>query len=261
MKSIVNSTKLLMPVSLVISTVGLTAIFQRPIAAQFNPQIVPRVDMINGQQNDSPPSYRLTVSRPQDIVFITCPERYVPKLTYLRNVEAIQCQPTTSGILPGTPGQSVQQIVQWASTHRFLPPLQPVRKLDQGYPDYRSVINLGQRPNLSASYISFEIFADSNEIVTDQTIAYVDHSHLRRPLAFTQKNAEGLQLIQQVYSEAVKDDFVRSRYIKTINTGEAGTPQVRVYRGERFVYQVWKDRSVAQLTVSRLEDFNRITQR
>ncbi len=61
-----------------------------PAIAQFA-QVIPRIDVIQGQKN-TPPSYRLIVSRPQDIVFVSCPRNYAPKLGYLRNVEAIQCE-------------------------------------------------------------------------------------------------------------------------------------------------------------------------
>ncbi len=84
--------KILLPVSILGLGFALMMLFQHPIAAQFMPQIIPRVDIIQGQQNNISPSYRLTISRPQDIVFVTCPGDYEPKLSYLRNVEAIQCE-------------------------------------------------------------------------------------------------------------------------------------------------------------------------
>ncbi len=65
---------------------------QRPIAAQVTTQIIPRIDTIQGQQNNIPPAYRLTISRPQDFVYVTCPGGYEPELNYLRNVKAIRCE-------------------------------------------------------------------------------------------------------------------------------------------------------------------------
>jgi hypothetical protein len=88
--------KLLLPVSILGLGFALMILFQRPIAAQFTIQIIPRIDIIRGQQGNTPPSYRLTISRPQDIVFVTCPGGYAPKLSYLRNVEAIQCERSQS---------------------------------------------------------------------------------------------------------------------------------------------------------------------
>ena len=158
-----------------------------------------------------------------------------------------------------TPGHTVQQVLNWASHHQFLRPLQPVKKLEEGEPDYRSIVSLGQKPNQSASYISFELCADATGIVTDQTIDYRDYGSFLRPLAFTRRNVEGLQLIQTIYGESIKNDFMRSRLVKTISDG--GHHTINVYVGEQFVYQTWNDQPSAQFKISRLEDLNRIAQR
>jgi hypothetical protein len=60
--------------------------------AQINPQVIPQIEAIEGAEN-VPPSYRLTISRPEDIVFASCPENYEATLSYLRNAPAIQCSP------------------------------------------------------------------------------------------------------------------------------------------------------------------------
>ncbi|NJR49814.1 MAG: hypothetical protein HC780_09870 [Leptolyngbyaceae cyanobacterium CSU_1_3] len=158
----------------------------------------------------------------------------------------------------GVPGQPIEQVLQWANSHRFLPPLRPVEKLDAGYPDYQSVITLGQRSNKSASYIAFEVFTDPNRIVTSQTIDYRDYSQLRRPLAFTRRDAEGLQLIQTIYGEQIKEDFRRSRHVRNEGTGNM---TVKVYRGDLFVYRTWTDNPATQFSIYRLDDVNRVTQR
>ena len=84
--------KMLIPVSILGLGFALMLLFQRPIAAQFSPQIIPRIDIIPPQQTNIPPAYRLTVSRPQDIVYVICPGGYEPTLKYLRNVKAIRCE-------------------------------------------------------------------------------------------------------------------------------------------------------------------------
>ncbi len=38
-------------------------------------------------------SYQLTMSRPEDLVYLQCPANYEPKFGYVRNVEAIRCEP------------------------------------------------------------------------------------------------------------------------------------------------------------------------
>ena len=84
--------KILVPVSILGLGSALVMIFQRPIVAQFSPQVIPRIDIIKPQENNTSPAYRLTISRPQDIVYVTCPGGYEPNLDYLRNVKAIQCE-------------------------------------------------------------------------------------------------------------------------------------------------------------------------
>jgi hypothetical protein len=49
-----------------------------------------QLEFIGAQENSR--SYRLRLDRPEDIVFVYCPENYAPKLGLLRDVEAIQCE-------------------------------------------------------------------------------------------------------------------------------------------------------------------------
>ncbi len=84
--------KMLLPVSILGLGFALILLFQRPLAAQISPQIIPRIDIIQPQQTNIPPAYRLTISRPQDIVYVTCPGGDEPTLNYLRNVKAIRCE-------------------------------------------------------------------------------------------------------------------------------------------------------------------------
>lgn len=69
---------------------------QRQSAAQFTPQTIPRIDIIRPQQSNIPPGYRLTISRLQNIVYVTCPGGYEAELNYLRNVKAIRCEQNKS---------------------------------------------------------------------------------------------------------------------------------------------------------------------
>lgn len=153
----------------------------------------------------------------------------------------------------GLPGQPIDQVLRWANNHSFLQPLQSVEKLESGYPDYQSVTNLGQQPNQSASYIAFEVYVNSDQIVTSQTIDYRDDSQIHQPLAFTQQDSEGLQLIQTVYGEEIKEDFVRSRHIRDEGNGNM---QISVFASDRFTYKTWNDGSASQFSIHRLEDIN-----
>ncbi|NJN87601.1 MAG: hypothetical protein HC881_16445 [Leptolyngbyaceae cyanobacterium SL_7_1] len=55
-------------------------------------QAMPQIEVI-GEPTDAAASYRLTITQPEDVVFVSCPENYAPTLSYLRNVEAIRCEP------------------------------------------------------------------------------------------------------------------------------------------------------------------------
>ena len=87
-----STFRVVLLVSAFMLAVSLTVLFQSPISAQVSRQIIPRIETIRGNQPNVPASYRLVISRPQDIVFVSCPSNYAPKLGYLRNVEAIQCE-------------------------------------------------------------------------------------------------------------------------------------------------------------------------
>lgn len=96
MKLNVRSTfRVVLLVSALVLVLSLSVLLQSPVFAQVSSQIIPRIETIQGNQPNVPnvpPSYRLVISRPQDIVFVSCPSNYAPKLGYLRNVEAIQCE-------------------------------------------------------------------------------------------------------------------------------------------------------------------------
>ncbi|MBD1867234.1 hypothetical protein H6F95_07955 [Cyanobacteria bacterium FACHB-471] len=47
--------------------------------------------------------------------------------------EANNLQQTVGDRLSGVPGQPIGQVIQWANNHSFLPPLQPVEHLEEGY--------------------------------------------------------------------------------------------------------------------------------
>lgn len=84
--------KLLLPVSVLGLGFALMMLFQRPVVAQVTPQVIPRIDIIEAQESDLPPAYQLTISRPQDLVYVTCPGGYEAELNYLQNVKAIRCE-------------------------------------------------------------------------------------------------------------------------------------------------------------------------
>lgn len=101
------------------------------------------------------------------------------------------------------------------------------------------MINLGQRPNQSASYIEFWVYTDdANRTVASTAIDYRDYNRIRPPLAFTQQDSEGLQLIQTIYGEEIKADSMKSRPVIDEGTGDT---KIKVYVGDRFMYHAWNE--------------------
>jgi hypothetical protein len=76
-----------------LSVLSFTLFFQLPVSAQSASQIAPQIEQIGEGQGDVPPAYRLVISDSENIVYVYCPENYAPKLDYLRNVKALQCEP------------------------------------------------------------------------------------------------------------------------------------------------------------------------
>lgn len=66
-----------------------TSTYWLELAIARHPSGTPRIELI-GQGGTA--SYRLIIDRPENIIFVTCPANYTPKLGYLRNIEAIQCE-------------------------------------------------------------------------------------------------------------------------------------------------------------------------
>ena len=67
---------------------GVLLSFNSPSFAQVSPQVIPKIEVIEGSEG-IPPSYRLVISRSEDNVYVFCPTNFEPELNYLRNVKAI----------------------------------------------------------------------------------------------------------------------------------------------------------------------------
>jgi hypothetical protein len=99
MKNIVRKALLPIVLSVVCFVVAIVLAYQP--ASQ--PAIASGVQTVSQQTTESPSltllgvlgenrSYRFTINRPEDLVYLQCPENYAPKFGYIRNVEAIQCE-------------------------------------------------------------------------------------------------------------------------------------------------------------------------
>ncbi|MEP0914495.1 hypothetical protein NDI45_26695 [Leptolyngbya sp. GB1-A1] len=73
-------------------TLSVLLLFGSPSLAQVNPEPISRIEIVRGSSEDIPPVYRLVIGQPQQMVYVSCPTDFAPELSYVRNVEAIQCK-------------------------------------------------------------------------------------------------------------------------------------------------------------------------
>lgn len=137
------------------------------------------------------------------------------------------------------PNQNINSLIDWSEQHSFLPKLTPVKKLENGYPDYSS------NRNFQGGSLSFNVYKNQTNIVTSETIDYRTYEGGDRNLVFAKNNQSGLRLIEKVYGSSVKKDFQNSKYVTQLPLDG----YLRFYRGEKFAYQVWIAKSAHQFTV------------
>ncbi|MBD3881597.1 hypothetical protein IFO70_07500 [Phormidium tenue FACHB-886] len=73
-------------------TLTVLLLFGSPSPAQVNSAQIPRIEIIESSLGDIPPAYRLVISQPQHRVYVSCPTDFAPELSYVRNVETVQCK-------------------------------------------------------------------------------------------------------------------------------------------------------------------------
>jgi hypothetical protein len=93
--------KVLFPVVLSIVCTGAAITLFHSATSQ--PVIASSVQTVSQQTTESPSltwlgvlglnrSYRFTINRPEDLVYLQCPANYAPKFGCVRNVEVIRCE-------------------------------------------------------------------------------------------------------------------------------------------------------------------------
>ncbi len=121
-----------------------------------------------------------------------------------------------------SPGDSVQAVKTSIAQHSFLSPLKRGIAELSGLPFYTSQ---GKLPD---GTIVFLMSPDKQDQRSQQeTIAFAT----AKPFAgFTRQN---LALIQQMFSDAIAEDFERSQYVARVDYTET---EKRFYRGKTFAY-------------------------
>jgi hypothetical protein len=137
------------------------------------------------------------------------------------------------------PGQNINNVIQWSEAHSFLPKLTPVKRLEDGYPNYSS------DRNLNGGSLSFNVYTHSRNIVTSETIDYRTYQGGNQNLEFAKNNSSGLRLVRQIYGSSITKDFQDSKYITQLPLDG----YLRFYKGRKFAYQVWTAKSSHQFTV------------
>lgn len=121
------------------------------------------------------------------------------------------------------PGDSVQTVKNWAKQHSLLSPLgRGIAELS-GLPFYTS------QATLTNGTVVFSMSPDRQDKISQtETIAF----GTAQPFAgFTRQN---LDLIRQIYSSAIANDFRASQYIAKVDYRPV---ENRYFRGKRFGYR------------------------
>jgi hypothetical protein len=147
------------------------------------------------------------------------------------------------------PGQHIRTVIGWSKNHSHLPPLTPVKKLEEGYADFRS------QTLFKSYYVTLDVWQNSKGIVTEETIDARNENNNNVTLEFTITNKAGLQLINIIYGQSIVNDFRKARYVDSVEI--AGL--LKFYQGKKYAYEVWRSGNSHQITIIPSKDLvNRI---
>lgn len=125
------------------------------------------------------------------------------------------------------PGQDIAAIRTWTENSSMLPALQYNRDVN-AYTGIRTI----PKGNLA---LFVKLRPENKTSVQEQIIAQVNAPEL----AFARDNAKGLEMIEQIYSFQIADDFRGSKYVARINSPQVGSQDF--YQGDRFIYITSQD--------------------
>lgn len=159
----------------------------------------------------------------QQCSIVCCNSPYIMKRYLIPFTAAFALAYSLNSPAQAIPGNSVQMVKNWAKQHSLLSPLSRGIAELSGLPFYTSEAKL---PNGS---LVFSMSPDQQDKVSQkETIAY----GTAKPFAgFTRQN---LSVIQQVYGNAIANDFRASQFVAQVNYNPV---ENRYYRGTRFAYR------------------------
>lgn len=151
-------------------------------------------------------------------------------------------------ILPAyaLPGQNIKTVIKWSRNHAKISPLISVKKLEEDYQDYSS------KTSFEKYSVSFDIWLNSQGIVTQETIDARNYENNRVNLEFTKNNNNGLQLINMIYDQTIVNDYQNAKYVDMVKIGGLGL--IKFYRGKKYAYEIWGDGGSHQFTIIPLKD-------
>jgi len=142
------------------------------------------------------------------------------------------------GVAPAhaLPGQNLKTVRQWAKESFVLPPALVYNPQYDAYTGIRTIDG-----GLLALYV--KVRPQDQVSVREQIV-----TQLNAPkLSFARNDAEGLKLIERLYTPAIADDFRNSKYVAQIG-------QTDFYQGKKFVYTTLQQQGIRRFSVMPLSE-------
>jgi hypothetical protein len=141
------------------------------------------------------------------------------------------------------PGQNLKTIRQWSKESFVLPPALVYNPQYDAYTGIRTIDG-----GLLALYV--KVRPQDHVSVREQIV-----TQLGAPkLSFARNDAEGLKLIERIYTPAIADDFRTSKYVAQIGKTD-------FYQGKKFVYTTLQQQGIRRFNVMPLSELNQTIQR
>ncbi|UBF30684.1 hypothetical protein K9N68_36595 (plasmid) [Kovacikia minuta CCNUW1] len=149
------------------------------------------------------------------------------------------------GVAPAhaLPGQNLKTVRQWAKESFVLPPALIYNPQYDAYTGIRTIDG-----GLLALYV--KVRPQDQVSVREQIVTQLD----KPKLSFARNDAEGLKLIERIYTPEIADDFRNSKYVAQIG-------QTDFYQGKRFVYTTLQQQGIRRFSIMPLSELNQSIQR
>lgn len=141
------------------------------------------------------------------------------------------------------PGQNLTTIRQWAKESFVLP---PNLVYNPKYDAYTGIRTVGS--GLLALYV--KVRPQDNVSVREQIVTQINAPDLR----FARNDAEGLKLVERIYSPEIAKDFQASKFVAQIGDTD-------FYQGKKFAYTTLEQKGIRRFSVIPVSDLKQAIQR